>query len=361
MMNKVYRWLAMALVNNKSFKGFFEPLVQLLFPLWTVGAYRAKLIKIRDENKDVYSLILKVSKYWKGFKAGQYVEINVEKDGVSLSRVFSISSAPSLYEKSGVIELTIRKQQQGRITPWLYGTLKKGRFINISAAKGDFIINNVKSSLLLIAGGSGITPLRSMISEALQSQQAADIHLLYYSHNFDHLFAQELQQQAETQQGLSVSFVNSGQSGRICLAHLKQYCPDFKNRVSYICGPTGMIQASKQLLLDNNVVQEDIHYEYFGPAPIVNLDVETSGTVVFNQSSIEVESTGYKVQSLLEIAESAGLSPITGCRMGICHQCICQKQQGVVYNTLTKVFSDTGSGEVQLCISVPVGNVTLNL
>ncbi|MBL4660596.1 MAG: iron-sulfur cluster-binding domain-containing protein [Alcanivoracaceae bacterium] len=360
-MSKVYQWLAKALVNNKSFKGFFEPLVQVFFPFWTVDAYRAKLIKIRDENKEVYSLVLKVSKYWKGFEAGQYVEISVEKNGAYMSRIFSISSAPGLYTKSGVIELTIRKQQQGCITPWLYNTLKKGQIINISAAKGHFIVNNLNRSLLLIAGGSGITPFRSIISEALRSRQAIDIHLLYYTHGIDHLFVGELQQQVEKCQGLSVSFVNSSQSGRICLAHLQQYCSDFKNRVSYICGPTGMIQATKQLLLGSNVAEEDIRYEYFGPAPVVNLDIKTSGTIVFKQSCIEVESTSKKTHSLLEIAESAGLSPTTGCRMGICHQCICQKQQGIVYNTLTKVFSDTGSEEVQICISVPVGNVTINL
>jgi hypothetical protein len=61
------------------------------------------------------------------------------------------------------------------------------------------------------------------------------------------------------------------------------------------------------------------------------------------------------------MAESEGLKPISGCRTGVCHQCICKKKQGRVFNIKTKKYSDSGSEEIQLCLSVPVGHVELEL
>ena len=156
-----------------------------------------------------------------------------------------------------------------------------------------------------------------------------------------------------------MSIINSSEKGRICQSHLQSECPDFKQRQVYICGPGSMIQACELLLLENDVTAENIKYEYFGAKPVENISVDTEGVVSFDKSCLAVETNNK--QTLLEVAESSGLKPITGCRMGICHQCICQKKQGVVYNTLTKTFSDTGNEEVQLCVSVPVGDVSINL
>lgn len=122
-----------------------------------------------------------------------------------------------------------------------------------------------------------------------------------------------------------------------------------------------MIKTSEQLLLDNNVEIKNIHFEYFGPTPIKTLDIKSKGIVQFSQSLKNFATLPDMPKTLLEIAESLNLNPTTGCRMGICHQCICEKKQGVVYNTLTKAFSDTGNEEIQLCISLPVGDVNINL
>ncbi|MCF6317770.1 MAG: FAD-binding oxidoreductase [Proteobacteria bacterium] len=365
MIKNIYRWLSMALVNNSSLKGFFEPLIQWLLSGWSATGYRAKVIEVREEKTDVYSLVLKVSKRWKGFMAGQHIEISFQQEGARISRIFSISSPPHLYHRQRLIELTIKKQSQGRITPWLPKALKLGEFVNISAAKGKFVINNASKPLLLIAGGSGITPFRSMIAqqeyEQVQNHQSNNIQLIYYGNKADFLFADEFNSLKKNNKNLSVTFVQSNVSGRICLDHLQQYCADFNHRDVYICGPGNMIRATEQLLLDNKVHSENIHFEYFGPAPIKKLDIKTDGIVQFSQSLKNFVTLPDMPKTLLEIAESLNMKPTTGCRMGICHQCICEKKQGVVYNTLTKAFSDTGNEEIQLCVSLPVGDVKINL
>ena len=359
--NKTYTWLSKSLVNHSNFKGFFEPLIQLVFSGWSASGYRAKVVTIRDENESVYSLVLKVSKRWKGFNSGQYVEITTTQDGARISRIFSISSPRKLFTTKRIIELTIRKQENGRITPWIYETFKKGHIITLSQAQGDFTIASHTKPLLFIAGGSGITPFRSMLADYAQSHYLSDVKLMYYARNNDHLFSQELQKLQNEHSKINISLINTKDSGHINSAHLNQHCDDFANREIFICGPDGMIQTSEELLLSNGIDQEKIHHEHFGPAAIGKLDIETNGIVKFIQSSKQTQFLYDTPKTLLELAESLGLKPTTGCRAGICHQCVCKKQQGTVFNTLTKKFSDTGSQDIQLCVSVPVGDVNLNL
>jgi len=358
MINNSVKWLSMALFNNKSLIAFFEPLIQMISKNFTVNRYRAKVMEIRQESKSVYTLRLQVSRFWKCFNAGQFIELIVEKNGTRYSRYFSISSPPELFKSHRVIELTIQKQSNGRITPWLFESTTVGQYLNISAAKGEFYIQNKTKAKLFIAAGTGITPFRSILAEFCSY---VDVHLLYYARNSSHLCSHELAEINKLYKNIKVDFINSNDQGRFSLDHLQTYCPDYKKRESYICGPEEMIESIKQLLIENSVKEDCIKYEYFGVKPIKNLKIDTTGTVSFEHSSLKINSKKGSQKTLLQLAESKGLNPITGCRMGICHQCICQKRQGVVYNTLTQSFSDTGFEEVQLCVSVPVGNVSINL
>jgi ferredoxin-NADP reductase len=359
--NKAFTWLSKSLVNHSNFKGFFEPIIQLVFSGWSASGYRAKVITVRDETESVYSLVLKVSKRWIGFKPGQYVEITCIQDGARISRTFSISSPRKLFTHKRIIELSIRKQENGRITPWIYETFKTGQIITLSQAKGDFTIPSLTKPLLFIAGGSGITPFRSILAEYVNANYLADVKLMYYAQNNDHLFSQELQKLQDEHSKIKIALINTKDFGHINIDHLNQHCDDFKKRETFICGPAGMIQASEELLLSNGVDKTKINHEYFGPAAIGKLDIETNGIVKFIQSSKKTQFFHDAPKTLLELAESLGLKPITGCRAGICHQCVCKKQQGTVFNTLTKKFSDTGTQDIQLCVSVPVGDVNLNL
>ncbi len=358
MIDKTKKWFAMSLFNHRQVLGFFEPLIQVFLPNYMANKYRARILKLRNENSEVYSLVLKVNKNWKGFKSGQHVELVVEKNGTKLSRIFSISSSPQLFKSKRVIELSIQRQLKGRITEWLPSAVKTGQYVNISAAIGDFTIDNSNKPVLLIAAGTGITPFRSILANNANDR---DIHLLYYAKPEKHLFISELKSIQSLHSNVSITFINSTINGRISENHLSQYCPDFNNRQCYICGPSEMIQSTKNLLLSKGLSNQNIYFEYFGSAPIKDIGIETSGTVSFFKSSIQVLTKNKNKQSLLEMAESADLKPITGCRMGLCHQCVCEKKQGTVYNTLTKTFSDTGKEDVQLCICVPVGDVSINL
>ena len=380
---KGWSWFSQALTQHESFSGYFQPLIQMIVPQWTTDAYRAQVIEIRDEMADMYTLVLKpqtglIDRQWPTFIAGQFIELMVEKDGARTLRCFSISSSPAYYQKTGLIELSIRIQQQGRITPWIRQQLEPGSLVNISQAQGDFVLpeamlySQKTEKLLLIAGGSGITPFRSMLQQQVMQQQAInksmsesspqlDIHLLYYSRDDKQVaFQQELEQLQQEYKSLTISFVDSEKEGFINSQHLQHYCADYAQRTAFICGPSPMIQQARKVLAELDVANDKINFEFFGAAPI-EIENSEQGVVLFQASKKTLVSEKEKTNTLLEQAEEMGIKPVSGCRIGVCHQCICKKKSGVVFNTRTQEYSDTGSEEIQLCISVAQGDVVLDL
>lgn len=374
-----WTWFSQALTQHSSFSGYFQPLIQMIAPMWATDAYRAQIVAIRDEMADMYTLVLKpktgsIDRKWPAFQAGQFIEFMVEKDGSRTLRCFSISSSPAYYKKTGLIELSIRIQQQGRITPWIREQLAPGSLVNISAAQGDFVLPEAvcnrqnSEKYLFVAGGSGITPFRAMLQQQVlrrqtlnKSSSELDIHLLYYSRNsHEVVFQQELEQLQKEHPSITITFVDGEQEGFICNQHLQNYCPDYYQRTSYICGPSPMIQQARKVLAELDVAKEKINFEFFGAAPIEMASSEQA-VVHFQASEKTIFSEKDKTATLLEQAEEQGLTPVSGCRIGVCHQCICKKKSGIVFNTRTQQYSDTGSEEIQLCISVAQGDVVLDL
>jgi len=364
-LGKAWQWVMNSLTNHNTLADYFEPLINGVVPGWRADRFRSHIMDVREESADMYSLVIKPNSKWKGFKAGQYVELTVEKDGAWMSRYFSISSSPAYFEKTGLIELSIRIQEDGRITPWLPKALKAKSVVNLSQAMGEFTLNPEHQTVCMIAGGSGITPFRSMLQQldmARPSHGNQFITLMYYARSSEHfLFEQEFKSIAGNNSNIELKLINSEQQGNITASQLEVHALAENDTHFYICGPSPMIVLARKLLKDLNVSDTHVHYEFFGPEP-VSLNVQTDGAaILFERSSKQIESQANETSTLLEIAEENDLKPVSGCRMGVCHQCICQKKTGVVYNTKTQTYSDTGAQEIQLCISVPVNDVVLDL
>jgi ferredoxin-NADP reductase len=194
-----------------------------------------------------------------------------------------------------------------------------------------------------------------------QQSSELDIHLLYYSRNNQQIvFQQEFEQLQKEHPSITITFVDSEKDGFISAEHLQAYCSDFYQRTAFICGPSPMIQQARKVLSEQGVVKDKINFEFFGAAPI-EIENSEQGFVHFQTSEKIAISDKDKISTLLEQAEEQGLTPVSGCRIGVCHQCICKKKSGVVFNTRTQEYSDTGSEEIQLCISVAQGDVVLDL
>ncbi len=367
MLKPLMAWFARSLTNKESFSAYIESLVQLLKPEWRYQKLAAEVISIRKENSNIYTLTLKPHRKWSHFKAGQFVLLSTEINGRLLTRTFSISSAPRDFQESGLIEVTIRTQDKGSVTPWLRDNLKHGDYVYLSDACGDFDLSSDHHRKIFIAGGSGITPIRSMLNEHRDSSWLNDAHLFFYLRNQDEVFFKEDIERLKVK-GLNVHLMYSDDIGFFELEQLKSGIESdhLDSTDYYICGPGQMIELCSSSLEKAGVSTSNIHFEYFGKAPI-NIAIDTSEDNEFIQvdyldSRKQVQFTSGSVsKTLLEMAEEEGLKPVSGCRMGICHQCTCKKKQGRVFNIKTQEYSDSGTEDIQLCLSVPVGNVELEL
>ena len=119
----------------------------------------------------------------------------------------------------------------------------------------------------------------------------------------------------------------------------------------FVCGPTTLVETVQQHC-------DNVYTESFVPPVFEPSANPSGGRITFSNSGIDVTDDG---RSLLEQAEAAGLTPQSGCRMGICHTCTRRKTAGTVRNLTTGSVSTGPDEDVQICVSVPVGDVELAL
>jgi ferredoxin-NADP reductase len=360
-------FFARSLTNKEGFSAYIESVVQLFKPEWRYQKLAAKVISTQIENSNIYTLTLKPDSNWSGFQAGQYILLSAEINGRMLTRPFSISSAPRDFEETGFIQVTIRVQDKGSVTPWLRDNLKKRDYVYLSEAMGEFCLGSASHKKVFIAGGSGVTPIRSMLNDYRDSDWLKDAHLFFYLRNQDELFFKEDLERLQ-QKGLNVHLMFSDEIGFFSIEQLTSELASNNLDATdyYICGPGQMIELCTSSIESAGVNSSNIHFEYFGKAPVkIDLDPNQNNEFIevnYLDSRKQTKFTsGTVTKTLLELAEEEGLKPVSGCRMGICHQCICKKTQGRVFNTKTQEYSDSGAEEIQLCISIPVGAVELEL
>jgi stearoyl-CoA 9-desaturase NADPH oxidoreductase len=126
---------------------------------------------------------------------------------------------------------------------------------------------------------------------------------------------------------------------------------------AYVCGPPGLIEGVRAAWRRGG--REDaVHSESYLPPAFPPSTDAVGANVRFLGSGREASNSG---RTLLEQAEAAGLQPEFGCRMGICHSCTCRKVAGHVRNVRTGELSSADAQDIQICVSVPAGDVQLDL
>lgn len=330
-------------------------------PMWSVNEVRAIVTEVRKQTADTVTLRLKPNANWQGFRAGQYVQLSVVIDGRRCTRCFS--PANSVHAADGHIELTARVNEKGRLTLWLQAHAAAGLVVRLSQADGSFALPDARPErILLISGGSGITPVMSMLRTLCDEGHSGRITFLHYARRAqDQLYAGELADIAARHPNVEVvRAYEAGDGGELsgifCREHLLRRVPDFAEAQSFLCGPAGMMDAV-QSLWESEGLTRRLHSERFAPAAPA-ADDSTAGEVRFARSERLAPNSG---DTLLAQAEAAGLTPEYGCRMGVCYACSCRKTSGRVRDLRTGELSEDGEGEVQICVSVPVGTVTLEL
>jgi ferredoxin-NADP reductase len=200
--------------------------------------------------------------------------------------------------------------------------------------------------------------LRTLCDEGF----AGEIGFLNYARSPElALYTPELAQLVTRQEGLRVArgFTRGPRrplTGRFQREHLDAVTREHSNAATFVCGPPALIDSVRAVWAEDGLEEPTV--ETFTP-PAFTFDTDgATGLVSFAASECEAANSGLP---LLEQAEDAGLAPEHGCRMGICNTCSCRKTAGTVRNVITGAISTARDEQIRICVSVPVGDVALDL
>jgi ferredoxin-NADP reductase len=355
------RVLRSRLLDALTYPHGVDGYVALVRPLLVAREVRAEVVEVRHQTPRSVTLTLRPNENWRGIRAGQFVGVSVTIDGVRETRPYS--PAGSQHAAAGALELTVSTHPDGKVSRYLRDHARPGMVVGLSQAEGEFALPQPRPErVLLISGGSGITPVMAMLRTLCDEGFDGEIGFLNYARSSElALYGPELEQLAEQHPRIRVArgytrARTRALAGRFGRKHLRAVISDHRGAATLVCGPPALIDSVRAVWAQDRLPDPTI--ETFTPRPL-RLDTEgAEGMVSFLASGREAPNSGLL---LLEQAEDAGLCPEYGCRMGICNTCSTRKRTGRVRNILTGATSDVADERIRICVSVPVGDVSLEL
>ncbi|GFG68732.1 ferredoxin reductase [Mycolicibacter senuensis] len=346
------RALVSSLVEVLTWPHSIDRYTELVVPTWSAGEARAKVVAVRHRTPRSVTMTLQPNTAFPGFRAGQHLNLTVDIDGRRHTRCYSPANA----EGQRLIELTVGLHDGGLVSSYLHQHARPGLVVGLTGGSGDFVLPAARPQrILMVSGGSGITPVMSMLRTLRAEGHVAaggQISFVHYARSrSEACYRDELAAMADVRvlHGFTRANEPGDLPGYFGADHLNATMP--APDLVYVCGPPALVAAVREHCAD--AIAENFVPPQFAPAADL-----PGGRVSFLGSDITVVDDG---RPLLLQAESAGLQPASGCRMGLCKTCTCRKTAGTVQNLITGALSDAGEENIQICVSIPVGDVELSL
>jgi len=333
--------------------------VEQVLPTWSLEEIRARVVGVRRQTPGSVTLTLRPNAGWTGFVAGQHTSLSVEIDGVRHTRCYSMASAAG---SDRTFELTVKAHPYGVVSNHLVQHAAVGLVVGLSPAEGDFVLPAERPErMLLVSGGSGVTPVMSMLRTLCAEGHTGPVTFVHYAlRRDDHLYRDEVAALAAAHPNVRSVTIYTDEPGTGDLdgfftdEQLAAIDPQWRDAEVYVCGPAPLMTAVREHYAAAGLAEHH-HDEAFTLTDLVT--EATGGTVTFAASDATTVDDG---RPLLEQAERAGLTPEYGCRMGICHTCTRKLECGTVRNLTTGELTTDG-GDIRICVSAPVGDVSIDL
>lgn len=327
---------------------------------------------VNQETKDAVSISFKNRRFFKKirYKAGQFLVINVIIDGKPYKRAYSFSSSPVTDED---LRITVKRVQFGKVSNYLCDSVKVGDTIEVEPPAGSFYVEpntKNKKQYVLFAGGSGITPMISIIKTVLAKEPESKLLLVYANQDASaiifHDQLKELQKINSYKLSLAHILVENDTkednyySGLASPAVLDKIFG--ANQLEYgdheymICGPFGYMDKINEILYDRGIERSQIKVEVFSSPKIklADKDLVSEVTIKTKGSKHELEIKGN--QTILQGAMKNSIAIPYSCRSGMCSTCKATCLEGEVKMTEGHFLTATevGQGKILTCISYPV-------
>ncbi|WP_028112167.1 hybrid-cluster NAD(P)-dependent oxidoreductase [Ferrimonas kyonanensis] len=319
--------------------------------------------EIRAETRDVNTYLFTASQPIE-FIPGQFLPLQVEVDGASHSRCYSLASIPG----DAHYALTIKRVDNGLVSNFLADNTKVGDKFSVMPAAGEFHYQHAESGkLLMLSAGCGITPVYSMLRARLLADPQADIVFIHSARTpQDRIFVKELEHLADDYPNLKLRWVVSqdaeqGQSqGMLDARMLLSLATDIRERRVLMCGPQGYMEAAHGWFNSLGVDPEQVFQEAFAAPQSDSEAVGGEGhTLTVGDKQVAIDAD----QSILEALEKEGLPIFAACRSGVCGSCKCQgegdKLERSSVSTLTA--EELEQGFFLACASKATGDMAVTL
>ena len=343
--------------------------------------YPLRVAEIVSETADANSIRFEIPEELRdtfAFKAGQHLTLLTQIDGEEVRRNYSLCTAPE--ERDWMV--TVKRIGGGVFSNWVGDQLKPGDFVEVMPPHGSFTTEfNATSTrhVVGIAGGSGITPVMSLIRTLLKSESGSRFTLLYGNRDSSSIiFLEELAQLKDryldrfelyhfldAEEG-DVDLFN-GMLDRARVDDAIENLIGAPERISdwFICGPGPMMDAAESALIDRGVGRERIHIERFtADRPLESLvkemaDLQTkaAGLTVSVTLDGRTRKVPFSEGNILDSARAAGLPAPFACKAGVCATCRAKVISGKVEMAARYGLTDeeVADGYVLTCQSVPDG------
>ncbi|MBA3929051.1 MAG: hypothetical protein C0521_05605 [Xanthomonas sp.] len=329
---------------------------------WTWERPLARLVARETASADAVTLLFKPNRHWAGHQAGQHVNLGVDIDGVRVTRSYSLTAPP---RADGLLPITVKAIEGGKVSRHLHASAQIGDVVELGQAFGEMTLPAIPTgSFLLLAAGSGITPLMSLVRELAGQGMPVDLTLMYWVRKREEAcFLDELRALANTYPRFRLRLVLTRDAasaadeaeGRIDDALLSAHAGDLSTHQVMACGPGGFVEAARGLLSGCTAA---FQAEAFTAPPVTVVDE--------GEIDIRLQRSGRTLrvprgESLLVALEQHGLKPPSGCRMGICNTCACGKSAGSTRHLPSGELVHEPTQALKLCIHSAATDLELDL
>lgn len=331
------------------------------------GLYSLTVSNICQEANDAFTIqFSNVPAIFRDFSAGQHLTLKMTIKGETLYRTFSISSIPNT---DNYLTLTIKKIKGGKVTNFLAEQVKVGDSIEVTAPSGQFCLNPEPANqkhYVMIAGGSGITPIYSMIGTILKLEPKSKVTLLYANRTSSSIiFKEKLEQwakefpvQLEVKHFLSEEEnAQNASKGYITIISLEKIVNQYdKNKLNfYLCGPEIMTNKLVDDLAYLGIVKNQIHQELFVITTQIQKSASQKAQVTAKVFGQAYQFENQEGKTILQSGLDQNIPLPFSCQSGLCGMCKMKCTEGKVVMKSNQVLTekDLKDGYILTCQSLP--------
>jgi ring-1,2-phenylacetyl-CoA epoxidase subunit PaaE len=338
-----------------------------------------KVKEVIQETKDAITIVFEQPVQKIQYKSGQFLTLIASISGKELRRAYSLCSSPFTDENLAV---TVKRVDDGVMSNWLADTLKAGQTMKIMEPMGQFTTEfdtNRKRHLIMFAGGSGITPMLSIIKSILTQEPKSIVSLIYCNRDIDSIIFKDELVRWETKYEGRLKVIHildnapmnwQGYSGLLnhdMLTTLFERIPDWGADTTYLmCGPEGMMKNVESLLALRTIPPAKIFKESFVQGTIGKQPKEESAasekeTLAAREVTIRYDGEEYKIKvepqnTILQTALDQGIDLPYSCQSGLCTACRGKALSGKVKLDEEEGLSQSerAEGYVLTCVGHPL-------